>query len=161
MSADVHLRSVQPADVDVFFLQQQELEAQRRANFRARDRPAFTEHWTQRILGDPDVSARTVLAGGEIAGNVVSWWQGEHREVGYWLGQAFWGRGVGTRAVTLYLDVEPVRPLTATADVGNTASIRLLERCGFTAVETVRQADVAFVVLELRSAPAPTSAPTR
>jgi RimJ/RimL family protein N-acetyltransferase len=147
--ADVSLRPVRISDVDQFFEHEQDQEAQRRANFRARTRPEFRTHWMTRILGDPEVGARTVLAGDEVAGNVVSWWQDGRREVGYWLGRAFWGRGVGTRALTLYLGVETFRPLCATADIGNTASIRLLERCGFTRVETVRQPDVEFVVLEL------------
>jgi RimJ/RimL family protein N-acetyltransferase len=145
----VRLRPVSTDDLPVFFAQQAEPEALRRANFEGRSREAFVEHWTTRILGDPAVGARTVLVGDEVAGNVVSWWQDGRREVGYWLGQAFWGRGAGTRALTLYLDVETTRPLHATADVGNTASIRLLERCGFAHVETVRAGDVTYDVLVL------------
>ncbi|WP_250008450.1 GNAT family N-acetyltransferase [Actinoplanes sp. M2I2] len=149
MSVEVRLRAVEPADLEVFFEHEQQPEAQRRANFRARDRPAFFEHWTERILGDDRVGARTVLADGEVAGGVVSWWQDGLREVGYWLGQDFWGRGVGTGALTRYLQIEPIRPLRATVDAGNTASLRLLRRCGFTEVDTVHEAAVTFVVLEL------------
>nr|WP_221377321.1 GNAT family N-acetyltransferase [Actinoplanes polyasparticus] len=147
--AEVRLRPVRIGDIGTFYDHEQEPEAQRRANFTARERPEFVTHWITRILGDPAVGARTVLAGDAVAGNVVSWNQNGRREVGYWLGRAFWGRGVGTRALTQYLDIETARPLHATADVGNTASIRLLERCGFGRIDTVREGDVEFVVLEL------------
>ncbi|MCO8269459.1 GNAT family N-acetyltransferase [Actinoplanes sp. TRM 88003] len=146
---EVSLRPVRISDIDDFHAHEQDPEAQARANFQARDRTQFVVHWMTRILGDPAVGARTVLVGGAVAGSVVSWDQGGRREVGYWLGRRFWGRGVGTRALALYLDVETARPLHATADVGNTASIRLLERCGFEQIETVRESDVEYVVLEL------------
>ncbi|MCM4080233.1 GNAT family N-acetyltransferase [Paractinoplanes hotanensis] len=147
--AEVRLRPVRITDIDTFHDHEQEPEAQRRANFEARERPEFVTHWITRILGDPAVGARTVLVGDAVAGNVVSWNQNGRREVGYWLGRAFWGRGVGTRALTQYLDIETARPLHATADVGNTASIRLLERCGFARIDTVREGAAEFAVLEL------------
>ena len=146
---EVRLRPVRICDIDTFHDHEQDPEAQRRANFTARARPEFVTHWITRILGDPAVSARTVLVGTAIAGSVVSWNQDGRREVGYWLGRAFWGHGVGTRALTQYLDIELARPLHATADVGNTASIRLLERCGFHRIDTVREGDLEFVVLKL------------
>ena len=55
----------------------------------------------------------------------------DRRYLGGWFSQDFWGRGVGTRALLLFLEREPVRPLYADTAVTNTASRRLLERCGF------------------------------
>ncbi|MEU8818229.1 GNAT family N-acetyltransferase [Actinoplanes sp. NPDC048796] len=136
MPEPVTLRAVRPTDLDTFFAHQQEPQAVRRANFPARDRDTFHTHWTERILADEAVTARTVLSGERIAGNVVSWWQDGRREVGYWLGQEFWGRSIGTGALRLYLEIETTRPLYGTTDVGNLASRRVLERCGFVHVET-------------------------
>ncbi len=149
MIPEVRLRPVTAEDVEVFFAQEQEPEAQRRANFPAREHEAFVRHWTDRILGDPAVTARTVLVDGVVAGSLVAWWQDGVREAGYWLGQAFWGRGVGTRALTLFLDVETTRPLRATADIGNLASVALLRRCGFAEIRTVREGPAEYVVLVL------------
>ncbi|MEV4348965.1 GNAT family N-acetyltransferase [Actinoplanes sp. NPDC049596] len=150
MTEPVTLRPVRVDDLDAFFGHQQEPEAVRRANFAARDREAFLAHWTGRILGDDTVTARTVLAGEQIAGNVVSWWQDGHREVGYWLGQAFWGRSIGTSAVRQFLEIEKTRPLYGTTDVGNLASRRLLEGCGFTFVETVDAGEKKYDLSVLR-----------
>ncbi|MBM2616647.1 GNAT family N-acetyltransferase [Actinoplanes sp. LDG1-06] len=150
MTPEVRLRPVMPDDIEVFFRHEQETEAQRRANFAARPHAEFVLHWTQRIVGDPEVGVRTVEVDGTVAGNVVSWWQDGEREVGYWLGSAFWGRGIGTRALRLYLEVETVRPLRATVDSGNLASIALLRRCGFEEGERVQLENGSYVVLRVR-----------
>jgi RimJ/RimL family protein N-acetyltransferase len=137
MGEEVRLREVEAADLEVFFEHQRDEEAARTANFPSRDRERFMAHWTTRVLGDPDAFARTVTVDGEPAGNVVAWWQEGRRFVGYWFGREWWGRGIGTRALGLFLERERHRPLYADPHAGNTASIRLLERCGFRAAGTV------------------------
>ena len=144
----VTLRSVDPADLDVFYAQANDPTAIARANVPPRSKPEFYAHWRNRIVGDPTVLARTVCAGDAAAGYLVSWWQDGHRTVGYWLGREFWGQGVGTAALLQFLSLEVTRPLYADTDVANTASRRLLERCGFKVVET-RHADVDYVIFVL------------
>jgi len=148
----VRLRAVESADIDAFYLQQQEPEANRRANSTARARSDFVAHWRDRILGDDLVHARTICDDGRVAGYVVAWWQEDHRCMGYWLGRHFWGRGVGTQAVRQFLSLESMRPLFADTDIGNTASQRLLQRCGFRPVETRRTSSVEYVVFVLSNA---------
>jgi RimJ/RimL family protein N-acetyltransferase len=70
-----------------------------------------------------------------VAGNVVSFEQDGEREVGYWIGREYWGKGVATEALSQFLDhVEVRRPLYAGVAKHNVASIRVLEKCGFTIV---------------------------
>ena len=56
-------------------------------------------------------------------------------EVGYWLAEAHWGRGIATealRAVTAAALAEPdLWRLDATVFAWNTASMRVLEKCGY------------------------------
>jgi len=146
---DVQLRDVDDADLEVFFEQQREEEAVRRARFPARDRERFLTHWRTKVLGNPTGHAQTVTVDGEVAGNIVAWWQDGRRFVGYWFGQRFWGRGVGTAALRQFLQREQIRPLYADPFVGNTASVRLLERCGFRRVGVDHDGDLEFVVLRL------------
>ncbi|MGW4792559.1 GNAT family N-acetyltransferase [Nonomuraea sp. NPDC004297] len=150
MGEVVLLRNVTEADLEVFLRQEHDPEAVRRSRFPPREREAFLRHWKTRVLGDPTVLVRAVVVGGELAGNLVSWWEGERRFVGYWFGRAFWGRGVGTRAMTLFLGEEPVRPLYADPFHGNTASVRLLEKHGFEQSGTVRHGDDEHLLLVLR-----------
>ncbi len=126
----VRLRDVTAADLPAFYEHQQDPAAIRMAAFPARDREAFFSHW-QRVLGDDTVVTRTVVVDGEAVGNVVSFERQGRREVGYWIGQSHWGRGVATAALGFFLAETTARPLYAGVARHNEASIRVLEKCGF------------------------------
>ncbi|UZI30677.1 GNAT family N-acetyltransferase [Streptomyces sp. VB1] len=149
MENNVLLRDVEPADLEFFLAYEHDPEAVRRSRFPPREREAFMAHWTSKVLGDPANLVQTVVVDGETAGNIVAWWDGERRYVGYWFGRAYWGRGIGTRALDAFLERETARPLYADPAAGNTGSIRLLEKCGFTATGTVRHGEDEHVVLVL------------
>jgi len=131
VSGDVRLRDVIEADLPVFFEQQLDPDANRMAAFPARDRDAFNAHWS-RILSDEAVTKKTILFDGHVAGNVMSFEQSGDRLVGYWTGKEYWGKGVATRALSEFLGHEKARPLYAHVAKHNVASIRVLEKCGFT-----------------------------
>ncbi|WP_333773275.1 GNAT family N-acetyltransferase [Streptomyces sp. IBSBF 3136] len=151
---EVRLRAVTEEDLHVFLVQEHDPEAVRRSRFAPRPREAFLRHWRERVLGDPDCLVRTVVADGEPAGHVVSWTEGERRFVGYWLGRPYWGRGVGSRALGLFLELDRARPLYADPFAGNTASVRLLEKHGFERAGTVRHGEDEHVLLVLGGSPA-------
>ena len=130
-SSGVQLRDPAEADLPVFYEDQLDPEATEMAAFPARDRDAFMAHWTT-ILSDATVVTKTVLFEGQVAGNVVSWEQSGERKIGYWIGRAYWGRGIATEALSAFLDEVKARPLYAHVAKHNVASIRVLERCGFT-----------------------------
>ena len=124
------LRDVEASDLPYFFEHQLDPEATHMAGFPARDRESFMAHWN-RILGDESVVKKTIHFEGEVAGNIVSFVNSGHREVGYWIGREFWGRGVATRALAGFLRLETRRPLYASVARNNVASIKVLENCGF------------------------------
>jgi RimJ/RimL family protein N-acetyltransferase len=124
------LRDVVESDLDAFFEYQREPEATRMALFPARDREAFDAHW-RRVLADETVTTKTIVHEGEVAGNIGCWSQDGRRLVGYWLGSAFWGRGLATRALAELVEEVEARPLHAWVARSNVASIRVLEKCGF------------------------------
>jgi RimJ/RimL family protein N-acetyltransferase len=132
MTSEVLLRDVIESDLPILFEHQLDPEANRMAVFTARDRIEFTAHWA-RILADETITKKTVLFDGRVAGNVVSYVnEAGETQVGYWIGRDFWGQGVATRALSLFLDHVPTRPLYARVATHNVASIRVLEKCGFT-----------------------------
>ncbi|MEU9732293.1 GNAT family protein [Streptomyces sp. NPDC048002] len=146
----VGLRDVVEADLDVFFAFEHDAEAVRRSRFVPRPRERFVRHWKERILGDPECYAQAVTVGGAVAGNFGSWWNGDRRFVGYWLGRAYWGRGVGSRALGLFLECETTRPLYADPFKDNTASVRLLEKHGFRRTGTLPHDEDGYVLLVLQ-----------
>src|SRR5215218_9325330 len=58
------------------------------------------------------------------------WVLGEpgEREVTYWIGRSYWGKGIATDALTAFLAVERSRPLHARVASDNVASRRVLEK---------------------------------
>ncbi len=103
------------------------------AAFTARDpedRVAFAAHWTK-ILNDESITTKTILFDGRVAGHVLSFEQFGEREVSYWIGRDYWGKGIATVALSEFLGHVTERPLHARAAKDNAASIRVLEKCGF------------------------------
>jgi RimJ/RimL family protein N-acetyltransferase len=127
----IYLRDVLASDLPIFFKQQRDPIANEMAGFPARDRDAFMAHWAKNLPNASNIH-KTILYGDQVAGNIVSWEHAGEREVGYWLGREFWGKGIATRALSLFLEQVTSRPLYAHVVKHNLASIRVLEKCGFT-----------------------------
>ncbi|HEY2982208.1 MAG TPA: GNAT family N-acetyltransferase [Anaerolineales bacterium] len=124
------LRDVMETDLPIFFEHQQDPEANRMAAFPARDLQAFRAHWA-RILADAGTTIKTILYDGQVAGHVVSWEASGGREVGYWIGKQYWGKGIATTALSEFLQLVRARPLFAHVAKHNIGSRRVLEKCGF------------------------------
>ncbi|MEW1639454.1 GNAT family N-acetyltransferase [Streptomyces sp. NPDC093801] len=138
---DVALRTVQDGDLAVFYAQTNDPEAVRMAAFTPEDpadRARFDAHWA-RIRRDPAVVARTVVGGsGEVVGHAAVFGPPGEREVTYWIGRAYWGRGAATAALRALIAAVPDRPLHARAAADNAGSLRVLHRCGFAVSRTER-----------------------
>jgi RimJ/RimL family protein N-acetyltransferase len=141
----VVLRDVSEDDLPIFFEHQRDPAANRMADFPARDRDAFMAHWTK-IMRDATVVTRTVVVEGHVAGNVVCWGPSDDRAVGYWIGRDYWGKGVATRALESFLLLLGTRPLYAHVAKHNLASLRVLQKCGFTISGTAQVASSASSV---------------
>lgn len=126
----VRLRPVRETDLPIFFVYQRDPEALFLSGFTPREHDAFMHHW-QAMLVNPRVLLRTILAGEALAGNVLSFDFQGRREVGYWLGREFWGKGIASAALSEFLAIEPIRPLFGAVATHNAASFRVLQKCGF------------------------------
>lgn len=67
-------------------------------------------------------------------------------EIGYWLGEEFWGRGIATEAVTAVtrhaIDTHRLTRLFATTFAHNIASARVLEKAGYTLDARLRKSAI-------------------
>jgi RimJ/RimL family protein N-acetyltransferase len=127
---DVLLRDVREGDFAIFFEHQLDPAALQMVAFTPRDKNAFTEHWTK-ILADSTVAKKTILFDGHVVGNIVSFERSGKREIGYWIGREYWGKGIATQALCRFLRQATERPLYAVVAKHNVASIHVLEKCGF------------------------------
>lgn len=153
----VKLRPVETADLPIFFAQHQDADALWMAAFTPpdpADQAALTAHWS-RLMRDPAIVYRTILADGQVAGSLIYFEMFDQKQVGYWLGREFWGRGIATQALTLFLDLLPERPVYGRTAFDNLGSQRVLQKCGFrlvareTGYANARRAEIGEYVFQL------------
>ena len=142
----VELRDVLEDDLSIFFEHQLDPDSTHVAAFPSRQLEPFLAHWTK-IRAEGRGRARTIVVDGAVAGSITSFEQGGERQVGYWIGKPFWGRGVATRALAEFLVEEGTRPVYAHVAKHNVGSVRVLEKCGFVRVGEV--SDTADGVVEV------------
>jgi RimJ/RimL family protein N-acetyltransferase len=153
----ISLRDVEDADLDRFFEHWNDADARHMAAFvpaDASDRAAFDARW-ERHRRDPSITLLTIDVDGTPAGSISSWDNDGGREVTYWLGRRYWGKGIATEALRAFLEIERTRPLFAATAADNIGSQRVLARCGFEVVgrgrgfSPSREEDVDEVLLRL------------
>lgn len=143
------LREVVEADLPVFYEYECDPQASAMAAFPSREREAFLAHWARTLANDSALTW-TIVCDGAVAGHIGCWEADGRRFVGYWIGRAFWGRGLATEALAEVVDTVDARPLYAEVVTTNVASIRVLEKCGFTQVGAhVGDDGIEELVLEL------------
>lgn len=106
------------------------------------------EHWLERVLDEEPETKFVIEVEGEVAGVVgLDLGRDVYRgtgEVGYWVGEPYWGRGVATaavRSITRWaFEALELRRVQAYVFERNTASRRVLEKAGFALEGTMRDA---------------------
>lgn len=150
----VLLREIIDSDLPVFYEQQRDPEAAYMAAFPACEWEPFLAHWAKIRANETNI-LRTILCDGQVVGNIVSFVMDGQREVGYWLGREFWGRGIASRALEMFVAEVKIRPLYGYVVKDNLASQRVLAKCGFapcgsaTEFSAARNVDVEFLIFKL------------
>ena len=137
---EILLRNTTESDIGIFFNNQLDEEANFMAAFTPKDptdKEAYVSKWT-RLLKDPTINMKTILADGEIAGTVLKFVIDGKAEITYALGKNFWGKGIATKALQAFLPLEEKRPLFGITAFDNYRSIKVLEKCGFERIGTDR-----------------------
>ena len=143
----VLLRNVTESDLPILYEQQLDSEATAMAAFPSREHDAFMAHW-KKIMAYENNLIKTISYAGEVAGYILSWEMEGEREVGYWLGKAYWGKGIATQALTEYISIVKTRPLMAHVARHNIGSRRVLEKCGFKVIGEDKYTNPAGVEVE-------------
>lgn len=149
MTGNIRLRDVEDGDLDALYIYQHEPESSAMAAVPRREREAFMAH-AARIRTNENIVYKAIVRDEHVVGDLVCFGEPEAREVGYRIGRAYWGQGIATRALALFLAEMPDRPLHATVAQHNPASRRVLEKCGFTLTgEAVEDDSVAVFYFTL------------
>lgn len=111
---------------------------------------ADAEAWLAYVARQRIVTNFAIVVDGEAAGGIgVAPQPDVHRrsaEIGYWLGEAFWNRGIMTAAVRTYtdyaFDAHDLIRIFAGVFSSNPASMRVLEKVGYTREGILRRSVV-------------------
>jgi RimJ/RimL family protein N-acetyltransferase len=153
----VALRSVEDADLDALFDAMRDPESVHMAAFTAKDpddREAFDAHMSK-VRAAHGNTLRAVTSDGRFVGTIASFIMEGDTEITYWIDRSAWGQGVASQALALFLDIVTVRPLHASAASDNLASLRVLQKAGFTITGTevayanARNAEIEETILRL------------
>jgi RimJ/RimL family protein N-acetyltransferase len=126
----VRLRNVERADLPRLFEMQLDPESNRMAVTIPRSAEAFEAHWVK-VLQDSTLSAKAILLGQDLVGTVSCFIHENQANVGYWISREHWGKGIASQALELHLLEVPIRPIYAHVATSNSASLRVLQKCGF------------------------------
>src|SRR5258708_8138285 len=129
----ITIREVESSDIETFYEHEIGPEAIRMAAFVCedpKDKVAFDAHW-DKILNSSQITKRTIVAEGQVAGHISCYPHGENLEVTYWLGREFWGRGLATQDINRMLHPVADRATFARVATRTTRAIRVLAKCGF------------------------------
>lgn len=159
MTNDIQLtlRKTTSADLEQLFIFQQDEEANYLAAFTAKDQPDLTAYLQKftKFLSDPTINMFTIWMADTIVGSIAKYEMHGEAHITYWIDKQYWGRGVATNALTLFLTLETTRPLFGAAAFDNLGSQKVMEKCGFVKVGTdkgfanARQAEIEEVLYKL------------
>lgn len=130
---DISLRPSIESDLEVFFVNQSDEEANYLAAFTAKDpndKEAYLNKW-KRLLKEETINMQTILVENEVVGCVVKFVMEGEAEITYAIGKKYWGKGLTTKAVEDFLDIEKTRPIYGRVAYDNFGSQRVLEKTGF------------------------------
>jgi RimJ/RimL family protein N-acetyltransferase len=155
--AVIGLRTLDDSDLDDLFRMMSDPAAVEMAAFTPEDpsdRTAFVAHQA-RVRANPEVTRRAVTSDGRLVGMIASFVRVGDTEITYWIDRPFWGLGIATEALTLFLTIIPVRPLYGRVAIDNAGSRRVLEKAGFRQVGSEisyasgRRAEIEEAILRL------------
>lgn len=154
---EITLRKSVLPDLEFFFLFQLDEEANYLAAFTAKDptdKAAYLQKYSK-LVNDPTINMQTILVGEIIAGSISKFEMEGRAEITYWIDKQFWGKGIGTKALTAFLKNETTRPIYGRVAFDNIGSQKVLTNCRFIKIGTdkgfanARQAETEEYIYKL------------
>lgn len=136
MNKNIKLRRTTLNDLPLLFKFQLDDEANYLAAFTPKDftdKAAYLSKYS-RLLNDTNVNNQTICINDMIVGSIARFEMNGDNEITYWIDREYWGKGIATAALKIFLLIEKNRPLLGRVAFDNIGSQRVLEKCGFTKV---------------------------
>ncbi|WP_199200298.1 GNAT family N-acetyltransferase [Adhaeribacter arboris] len=130
---EIILRPTEPKDLETFFIFQLDEEANHLAAFTSVDptnKSAYISKYLK-LWNDPTVNMQTIIVDKIIAGSIAKFEIKGEAGITYWIDKKFWNKGVATKALKNFLNVEKTRPIFGRVAFDNFGSQKVLEKGGF------------------------------
>ena len=157
-ATELKLRTTTLKDLETLFVFQLDKESNYLAAFTSKDpsnKEAYIEKWTS-LLANETINSKTILVEEKIVGSIAKFEMEGEAELTYWIGRDFWGRGIASNALKIFLEEEKSRPIYGRVAFDNLGSKRVLEKCGFAMIKTekgyanAREKEIEEYVFELQ-----------
>lgn len=154
---DISLRATEISDLDILFQFQLDKEGVFLAAFMPANytnKIAYIEKYTK-LINDPTVNNQTIIFDNNIVGSIAKFVMQGDTEITYWIDRKFWGQGIATNALKLFLQIEQTRPIFGRVAFDNFGSQKVLENCGFIKIGSdkgfanARQAEIEEYIFKL------------
>jgi ribosomal-protein-alanine N-acetyltransferase len=129
----ITLRPTLLTDLEILFQFQRDEEAGYLAAFMPKDpndKEAYIAKYTK-LLQDPSVNNQTILLNQTVVGSIAKFIMESDVELTYWIDKQYWGQGIASKALAMFLKLEPNRPIFGRVAFDNIASQKVLEKAGF------------------------------
>lgn len=126
----VRLRNLEANDLPRMFEFNLDPEANQLAMTIPRTSEAFHAVW-DRVVAEQNGLAKAITVDDVFVGYMSCFKMDGRDAIGYWIDRQFWGKGIASKALELFLEAVPIRPLHATVATSNPRSLRVLLKCGF------------------------------
>ncbi len=94
----------------------------------------------KKLMEDESISMAVIISGASVVGYIAAFMRGDEREITYWIGREYWGQGIASKAVKLFLPSLQEKyvgeQIFARVVKGNKASEHVLLKAGFKATQT-------------------------
>jgi len=134
----IKLRPTEISDLDILFKFQMDKESGYLAAFMPKnptDKIAYIKKYTK-LLEDSTVNNQTIVLDNIIVGSIAKFVMEGNLEITYWIDKKFWGQGIATKTLKVFLKTETNRPIVGRVAFDNLGSQKVLEKCGFVKVGT-------------------------
>ncbi|MEO6671602.1 MAG: GNAT family N-acetyltransferase [Ferruginibacter sp.] len=154
---NITLTSTEKEDLEILFLFQLDNEGNYLAAFTSKDpsdKAAYIEKYS-RFLTEPTINMRTIRVENKIVGSISKFVMGTDNEITYWIDKEYWGRGIATEVLKLFLKIENNRPIFGRVAFDNFGSQRVLEKADFIKVgadngfANARQTEIEELIYKL------------
>lgn len=135
-SMNLILKKTTQSDLDTLFEFQKDPKGVTMAAFTSEnpnDKAAYLKKWSA-IIENPEIKMNTIFLDTVIVGSVVHFEMMNETNVSYWIDSKYWGKGIATKALQLFIKDVSKRPLVGCVAFDNYGSQKVLEKCGFVKV---------------------------